>query len=57
MQIKVSNENLREEGESNKPKHAYMDCKFLKSPMAGDISPPRFKLDRFLQNHDKSLNF
>lgn len=26
-----------------------MDCKFLKSPMDGEISPPRFKLDRFLQ--------
>jgi hypothetical protein len=27
---------------------AHMDCKFLKSPMAGEISPPRFKLDRLL---------
>lgn len=27
----------------------YIDCKFLKSPMAGEISPPRFKLDKFLQ--------
>jgi hypothetical protein len=27
---------------------AYMDCKFLKSPMAGEISPPRFKFDRLL---------
>lgn len=41
--------------ESNKLKQAYMDCKFLKSPMAGDISPPRFKLDRFLQKQNKAL--
>lgn len=27
----------------------YIDCKLLKSPMAGEISPPRFKLDKFLQ--------
>lgn len=27
----------------------YIDCKLLKSPMAGEISPPKFKLDRFLQ--------
>jgi hypothetical protein len=30
-----------------------MDCKFLKSPTAGDISPPRFKLDKFLQKHER----
>jgi len=34
---------------SNQPKNdIYMDCKFPKSPMVGDISPPRFKLDKFL---------
>jgi hypothetical protein len=34
-----------------------MDCKFLKSPTAGDISPPRFKLDKFLHKHEKTLEF
>lgn len=32
-----------------------MDCKFLKSPMAGEISPPRFKFDRFLEQCHRSL--
>lgn len=31
-----------------------MDCNLLKSPMAGDISPPRFKFDKFL--HDQRKN-
>jgi hypothetical protein len=30
-----------------------MDCKFLKSPIADDISPPRFKLDKFLHKNEK----
>lgn len=29
---------------------SYMDCRFPKSPMAGEISPPKFRFDRFLQN-------
>jgi hypothetical protein len=32
-----------------------MDCKFLISPMAGDISPPRFKFDRFLEQYYRNL--
>lgn len=32
-----------------------MDCKFLKSPIAGDISPPRFKHDKFLHKQDKNI--
>ncbi len=32
-----------------------MDCKFLISPMAGDISPPRFKFDRFLEQYNRNL--
>ena len=32
-----------------------MDCKFLKSPMAGEISPPRFKFDRFLEQCNRHL--
>jgi len=29
-------------------KNHYIDCKFRRSPIAGDISPPRFRLDKFL---------
>lgn len=34
--------------EKQKKKTHYIDFKFLRSPIAGDISPPRFRLDRFL---------
>ena len=31
----------------------YMDCKSLRSPTAGEISPSRFRPDRLLQNKKK----
>lgn len=34
-------------------KKTYKDCKLLKSPMAGEISPPRIKFDRFLKPNKK----
>lgn len=31
----------------------YMDCRFFKSPTADEISPPKFKFDKFLQETSK----
>uniref|UniRef100_A0A1J3FPW8 Uncharacterized protein n=1 Tax=Noccaea caerulescens TaxID=107243 RepID=A0A1J3FPW8_NOCCA len=30
-----------------------IDCKFLRSPSAGEISPPRFRLDRFRETTER----
>lgn len=46
---------IKEDTNGTKRTETYMDCKFPKSPMAGEISPPRFKLDRFLQTTNKRI--